>query len=98
MSTSVELEVADNPDEQRYEARVGAEVIGFVVYRESPGRLTLVHTEVDAEFEGEGIGSRLVSGALDDIRGRGLEIVPLCPFVRAYLQRHPEYADLVAGT
>lgn len=55
----------------------------------------LVHTDVDPAFEGRGLGSRLIGGALADIRARGLLFVPLCPFVAAYVRRHPEYADLV---
>ena len=97
MATSVELTVADNPDERRYEARLGSEVVGFITYHLRPGRITLIHTEVDPTTEGKGIGSRLVAGALDDIRDRGLVLEPLCPFVSAYLRRHPDYADLVAG-
>lgn len=89
-----ELSVHDNADEQRYEARLSSEVAGYVAYRLEPGRMTLVHTEVDPAFEGHGIASRLVAGALDDIRRRGLTLVPVCPFVRAYLQRHPEDADV----
>ena len=58
--------------------------------------IVLVHTEVAPAVEGRGVGSRLVSAALDDIRARGLRLVPICPFVRAYLGRHPEYADLLA--
>lgn len=96
MATSVELIVADNAEEQRYEARQGSEVVGFLTYRLHPERITLIHTEVAAALEGQGIGSQLVTGALDDIRRRGLTIVPICPFVRAYLRRHPEYADLGA--
>src|SRR5439155_23952305 len=46
-------------------------------------------------FEGRGLGTRLIAGALDDIRARGLELIPTCPFVRAYLRRHPEQRDLV---
>ena len=46
-------------------------------------------------FEGHGVGSRLVQGALDDLRARGLAVVPLCPFVAGFIDRHPEYADLV---
>ena len=57
----------------------------------------LVHTEVDPAFAGQGLGERLVAGALEDLRARGLKLVPLCPFVRAYLRRHPDQADLVAG-
>ena len=96
MATSVELVVADNPEEQRYEARLGSELVGFISYRLQPGRMTLIHTEVAQALEGKGVGSQLVAGALDDIRERGLTIVPICPFVRAYLLRHPEVADLVA--
>jgi uncharacterized protein len=93
---SDEFSVRDNADERRYEARLGSEEVGFIAYRLEPGRMTLVHTEVDPAFEGHGIASRLVAGALDDIRRRGLTLVPVCPFVRAYLQRHPEADDLAA--
>jgi uncharacterized protein len=98
MATSVELVVADNAEQRRYEARVGSEVAGFILYRLHPGRMTLIHTEVAPALEGKGIASQLVKGALDDIRRRGLTIVPICPFVRGYLRRHPEYTDLVART
>jgi predicted GNAT family acetyltransferase len=57
----------------------------------------LVHTEIDPALEGQGLGDRLVAGALDDLRAHGRKLVPLCPFVRAYLRRHPDQADLVAG-
>jgi uncharacterized protein len=97
MATSSELIVVDNPDQRRYEAHADAEVVGFLTYREAPGRMTLIHTEVDPEVEGEGVGSLLVARALEDIRRRGLSVVPLCPFVLAYLRRHPEESDLVAG-
>lgn len=96
MATSVELIVADNAAQRRYEARRGSEVVGFISYRLDSGRMTLIHTEVVPALEGQGIASQLVAGALDDIRRRGLSVVPICPFVRAYLRRHPEYADLVA--
>jgi predicted GNAT family acetyltransferase len=96
VATSVELSIEDNADEERYEARLGTELVGFIVYRERPGRITLVHTEVFPEWEGQGIASRLVAGALDDIRRRGLTLVPVCAFVRSYLERHPEYSDLLA--
>ena len=96
MATSVELIVTDNAEQRRYEARQGSEVVGFSSYRLNSGRMTLIHTEVASALEGQGIGSQLVAGALDDIRRRGLTILPICPFVRAYLRRHPEDADLVA--
>jgi uncharacterized protein len=59
--------------------------------------VVLIHTDIDPAFEGHGLGSRIVAGALDDIRARGLSVVPSCSFVRSYLRRHPEYADLVGG-
>ena len=91
------MTVRDNPERRRYEAVMDDDVAGFVFYREGDGSLILIHTEVDERFEGQGIGSRLVAATLDDIRERGLRIVPLCPFVKAYLERHPEYTDLVAA-
>ena len=92
-----ELTVHDNAEERRYEARVGTKVVGVISYQAAPGQLTLIHTKVDSAFEGKGIASRLVAGALEDIRRRGLSLVPVCPFVRAYLRRHPEQVDLVAA-
>ena len=90
-----ELAVVDNRERHRYELRVGDTVAGIVQYATEPGTVVLVHTEIAPSVEGEGLGSKLVAGALDDIRARGLEVVPLCPFAAAYIERHPEYADLV---
>lgn len=87
--------VRHNPEELRYEALRDGQLVGLIRYRTEPGVVVLVHTEVDEAVEGTGVGSQLVSGALDDLRARGLRLVPLCPFVAAYLRRHPEYADLV---
>jgi predicted GNAT family acetyltransferase len=91
------MTVRDNPEKLRYEALVDGRVAGLLFYRAREGELVLVHTEVADEFEGQGIGGRLVAGALDDIRARGLRIVPICPFVKGYLRRHPEYTDLIAA-
>jgi predicted GNAT family acetyltransferase len=89
--------VVDNPEQRRYELLLGATRAAFIDYLSEPGTILLIHTEVDPAFEGQGLGGRLVAGALDDLGARGLKLVPLCPFVRAYLRRHPEYADLVVG-
>ena len=89
------IEVADNPDESRYEIRVDGELAGFSQYRQRPAGLAFVHTEIDDRFEGQGLGGRLVSFALDDARKRGLAVLPFCPFVKGYIERHPEYLDLV---
>lgn len=90
------IEVRDNADESRFEAALDGSTLGFAYYRLQPDRVVFTHTEVRPEAEGKGVGSALVRWALDDVRRRGLHVVPLCPFVAAYLKRHPEYADLVA--
>lgn len=88
--------IADNPERSRYEVYVGSALAGVTDYHAQPGLVTLKHTEIDPAFEGQGVGSRFVAGVLDDLRRRGVLVLPICPFVRAFLQRHPEYADLVA--
>jgi predicted GNAT family acetyltransferase len=89
-----EYVVRDNPEQRRYEILRAGERLGEIRYRLDAGTITLLHTEVVPTAEGQGIGSRLVAGALDDIRARGLRLVPVCPFVRAYLRRHPNERDL----
>src|SRR3954452_1974534 len=91
----MEIEVADNPAEQRYEIHADGELAGFTAYRERPKGLAFTHTEVFDQFEGKGIGSKLVAATLDDVRARGLEVLPICPFVKSYIERHREYVDLV---
>ena len=93
-----ELEVADNPERRRYEVRLSGRVAGFSAYVPADGRLIFTHTEVDPELEGQGIGSRLAQGALDDVRVRGLRVTARCPFIAAYIRRHEAaYADLLAA-
>ena len=67
----------------------------MAVYHVRGGRNYFVHTEVDPGHEGEGLGSALAQNALDDVRARGEQIVPLCPFITAWLNRHPDYQDLI---
>ena len=57
--------------------------------------MTFVHTEVPPELGGKGVGSALVKGALDQVRAEGLEVVAQCPFVKAWIGKHPAYADLL---
>jgi uncharacterized protein len=91
MSTeSAQITVRDNPDELRYELLVGDKPAGEILYRLRSDAVVLVHTEVAPPFEGQGLGNKLVAGALADIRARGLRPVAVCPFVRAYLQHHHE--------
>ena len=88
----------DRPEQRRYELMLAGEHVGELVYRNrGENVVAFLHTEVDPTAQRRGLGSALVAGALDDARRRGLRVVPLCPFVDAYVRRHPEYADLVAA-
>jgi predicted GNAT family acetyltransferase len=89
------IAVRDNPGESRYELVLDEQVVGEIAYRLTPDHVVLIHTKVLPSLENKGLGARLVAGALDDIRARGLRLVPFCPFVRSYIRRHPDYADLV---
>jgi predicted GNAT family acetyltransferase len=91
----VEVEIRDNPEAGRYEAHVGDRLAGYAAYQRGPATITFTHTDVPHRWEGRGIGGRLARAALDDARAQGLGAVPRCPFIAAWIRRHPEYADLV---
>jgi uncharacterized protein len=95
---SDEVTVADRPDRGRYELELDGELVGVLTYRldAAGGVITHRHTEVQPARGRRGLGSELVRFALDDARARGLTVRPQCPFVGAFIDRHPEYADLVA--
>jgi predicted GNAT family acetyltransferase len=88
-------EVRDAPRQRRYEATVDGTLAGFAVYRDEAGVRVFVHTEVFPEFEGKGVGSALARAALDNVRASGGSLVAQCPFISGYIERHPDYADLV---
>jgi len=95
----VDFQVVDNPDHNRFEIRVDGAPAGSAYYRLHPAdadgqpeRIVFTHTEVDKEFEGKGVGSKLANGALTLAKERGLQIVAQCPFIAAYLKRHLELA------
>jgi predicted GNAT family acetyltransferase/glutaredoxin len=94
---ATEPEVVDVPDASRYELRLGGRLVGLAAYRRRNGRIVFTHTEVDESCEGRGFGGRLAAAALDDARRQGLEVVPLCPFISHYFERHPDYEELVAS-
>ena len=94
-SSTGEIVVRDDPEHHRYELRVGVSPAGYAAYHSQPGLVTVLHTEVDPAFEGQGLGSAFVRSMLDDVRGKGAKVLPVCPFVRSFLERHPEYGDLV---
>jgi predicted GNAT family acetyltransferase len=87
--------VVDVPAHSRYEARLDGQLVGHVAYRLAAGTITFIHTEVLPGNEGRGVGTTLARTVLEDARSRGLRVRPLCPFIAAYIRRHPEHADLV---
>ncbi len=91
----MKTEVVDGPEAHRYQVLADGEVAGFVEYQLGPGEIMFIHTEIDEAYEGKGLGSVLVRHVLDDARERGLAVLPLCPFVRAWISRHEDYLDLV---
>jgi predicted GNAT family acetyltransferase len=98
MSEKAKVTVQDNPDHSRFEAVDESGVVaGFVQYVERDGNIVFVHTEVDDAFEGQGVGSALASGALDQARDSGQPVIAECPFIKSYIDKHPEYQHMLAG-
>lgn len=88
--------VTDNAEAHRYEITVDGAAAGFIDYHDRGERRSLNHTQIDPAYEGQGLASTIARAALDDIRSRGLVVLPYCPFVRSYIDRHrDEYLDLV---
>jgi len=91
------VEVRDVPARHRFEVVVDGQVAGFARYRLEGGDVAFLHTEVDDAYEGEGLGSRLVREALEQVADRGVGVLPYCPFVKTYLQQHRDLVQLVPG-
>jgi predicted GNAT family acetyltransferase len=91
------LLVTDAPERARYEGRLGeaGRLAAVLDYERKDDRVTLRHTEVGEDFEGQGVGSRLVAEVFADLRARGLRVVARCPFVIAWLERHPDERDIL---
>jgi uncharacterized protein len=87
-------DITDNAALSRYELALRGEV-AFVQYKRDDGVITLVHTEVPRVFAGQGVGSRLVRGVLEDVRRRGEKVVPICSFVAKFIAHHAEFQDMV---
>ena len=86
--------VRNNTALNRFELDVdGQQAVAY--YRMTPGVITFVHTEVPQALSGQGVGTKLIRGALEMARARGLKVVPQCPFVSAFMGKHPEYNDLL---
>jgi uncharacterized protein len=96
-TVSTDVDVHNNTGRHRYEATVGETLAGFVEYQLATDLVVLTHTEVDESFEGQGIGSRLARAALDDVRGRGIKALVICPFINGWVRHHREYVDVLYG-
>ncbi len=92
MTSSIEF----NASKDRYEIHVDGELAGYTEVQESDGTVTFTHTKVFDQFEGSGVAGKLVAWALDDVRSRDKKVVAECEYVAHYIDKHPEYADLVA--
>lgn len=86
----------DNEAKKQYEFHIDGD-LARIEYIKAREKIFLTHTEVPAKLEGKGIGSALIKQALEDIQQKGLELVPLCPFVVAFINRHPEYNTLISN-
>ena len=93
-----EVEFTHASARHRYEIQLRDEVIGTSYYRAEDGRRVFTHTEVDPDYQGQGLATKLIEFALNDTRAAGLRIVALCPTVAAYVQRHGDFDDLVDTT
>jgi predicted GNAT family acetyltransferase len=90
-----EMQTSKNESENRYEAWVDGELAGAAYYELDAKRIVFTHTEVEDAFEGQGVGSTLARFALDDVRADGTRrVVPRCPFIKDWIDKHPDYADL----
>ena len=87
-------DVVNNPEKHRYELEVEGH-LAATYYKLADGVITFVHTEVPPELGGKGVGSKLVKGALDQVRADGLKVVAQCVFVKGWIEKHPDYADLL---
>ena len=88
-------EIVHSAERNRFELRLAGEVIGRCYYRAEPQRRVFTHTEVEPDYQGQGLSSRLIAVALNDTREAGLRIVAQCPAIAAYVAKHPEFDDIV---
>ncbi|WP_029905116.1 GNAT family N-acetyltransferase [Prevotella sp. 10(H)] len=88
-------DLIDNVDENQYEFHVDGYLPKIEYIKTNNGEIYLTHTEVPVDLEGQGVGSQLVKKVLEDIDTKSLRLVPLCPFVAAYIDRHPDWRRLV---
>lgn len=92
-----DIDVTDNPDQHRYEARVDGILAGWVDYQLTTELVVITHTEVDPAFEGQGVGSALARAALDGVRDQNRKALVVCPFITGWIGHHTEYGDVLYG-
>jgi predicted GNAT family acetyltransferase len=90
-----DTEIVDNTAESRYEVREDSVVLGYAEYNRRHGQIEFTHTLVEPEYGGRGLAGQLVQFALDDARAKGEAVLPFCPYVKAWIGKHPDYLDLV---
>lgn len=95
MPDNLDPVVVDNPDKSRFELRLDNKTIGWAEYRPGGDSVIIAHTEIVEGHEGTGMGGVLVRGTIAGIRARGKTVLPVCPFAKAYVSRHPDLADRV---
>lgn len=91
-----DITVSDNPANRRYELHKQGAVAAWADYQLADGTIVITHTEVIPAYEGQGLASRLATFALDDVRRRGARVLPQCDYIASWIERHPDYADLLA--
>lgn len=89
--------VDDNPARRRFEILVDGSLAGFAAYELRQDAVVFTHTEIDPEFRDTGVGGALARGALDQVRERGDRVVARCPFIAAYINKNPQYAELLVS-
>ncbi len=94
----MDVTVTNNEAENRYEARIGDDLAGHMDYTLDGTRVTVTHTEVDDAFQGKGVAGALAQGAIDDMSTRGQKVVAQCDYLAKWLEKHQEYAPMVADT
>ncbi len=92
----IPVQVVNNPAAKRFETHVDGH-LAILQYAVKRGKIVFLHTEVPDELEGQGIGGQLAKAGLEYARAEGLGVVSECPFVSSYIQRHPQYQELVTA-
>jgi uncharacterized protein len=89
------ITIDNNTDKQQYEAKLNGKVVAFAEYRPIGQSVMFTHTEVNEDLEGKGVAGQLIHFALEDTKAKGMTAIPMCPFVKIFIQRHKEFIDVV---